>query len=135
MKSKEDKNIESLVEKMMAESSLETPPFDFTSKIMSDVFSIKMKKSISYKPVISKPAWLIIFTAIGGLITWLIFNSYSQNETTNFNFNFINAERIFKVFGRFQLSSITTNIILLAIALLFIQIILLKSYLNKRFDK
>jgi hypothetical protein len=135
MKNKEDKNLENLVEKMMKENSLETPSFDFTSKVMSDVFSLEKKKSFSYKPVISKRGWLIIFAAIGSLITWIIFN-VSENETSsNFDFSFLNAEKIFKIFSGFQFSGITTNIILLAMAMMFIQILFLNSYLNKKFHK
>ena len=135
MKSKEDKNLENLVEKMMKDTSLETPSFNFTSKVMSDVFSIEKKKSFSYKPVISKRTWLIIFAAIGSLITWMIFNVPENKASSNFDFSFINTDKIFTIFSGFQFSSITTNIILLAMVMIFIQILFLKNYLNKRFHK
>lgn len=136
MKTRDDKNIERLIEKMMLDSSLETPSFDFTSKVMSGVMSMEKKKSISYKPVISKRGWFIIFAAIGIFITWLIFTGYSGDQTqTNINFNFINADNILKVFSGFQFSSLTLYILLLGIIMIFIQIIFLKSYLNKRFEK
>lgn len=135
MKIKEDKNIENLVEKMMSDSSLETPFFDFTSRVMSEVFATE-KKRIYYKPVISKRGWFVIFAAIGGLITWFIFSGYSQTGTgSGFDSTFINTDKIFKAFGGFQFSGITTNIILLAMLMMFIQIILLKGYLNKRLHK
>ena len=135
MKSKEDKNLENLVEKMMKENSLEKPSFNFTSKVMTDVFLIEKKKSFSYKPVISKRTWLIIFAAIGSLITWMIFNVSGNKASSNFDFSFINADKIFTIFSGFQFSSITTNIILLAMLMIFIQILFLKNYLNKRFHK
>jgi flagellar biosynthesis protein FlhB len=136
MKNKEDKNIETLVEKMMKDTSLQITSFDFTSKVMSEVLAIDKKPSVSYKPVISKCGWFIIFAAISGLIIWLIFNRYTFNETTtNPDFSFINTDNILKIFSRFEFSNITTNIILLAITMIFIQIVLLKSYLNQRFHK
>lgn len=135
MKNKEDKNFENLVEKMMQNSSLETPSFDFTSKVMSNVFSLEKKKSFSYQPVISKRGWLIIFAAIGALITWMIFNVSGNKASSNFDFSFINADKIFTMFSGFQFPAITTNIILLAMVMMFIQILFLKSYLNKRFHK
>jgi hypothetical protein len=135
MKSKDDKNMENLVEKIMKDTALETPSFDFTSKVMSDVFSREKKQSFSYKPVISKRGWLIVFAAIGSLIIWIIFNVSGNKTSSNFDFSFINADKIFKIFGGFQLSGITTNIILLAMLMMFIQILFLKSYLNKRFHK
>jgi hypothetical protein len=135
MKNRVDKNLENLVEKMMKDTSLETPSFDFTSKIMSNVLATDKQKFISYKPVISKRGWLIIFAAIGSLITWMIFNVSENKTSSNFDFSFINADKIFKIFSGFQFSSITTNIILLAMVMMFIQILFLKSYLNKRFHK
>jgi hypothetical protein len=135
MKNNEDKNLENLVEKMMKENSLEKPSFDFTSKVMTDVFLIEKEKSFSYKPVISKRGWMIIFAAIGSLITWIIFNASENKTSSDFDFSFINADKIFKVFSGFQFSGITTNIILLAMVMMFIQILFLKNYLNKRFHK
>jgi hypothetical protein len=135
MKTKEDKNIENLVEKMMNDSDLEMASFDFTSSVMSEVLATD-KKAIYYKPVISKRGWFAIFVVIAGLITWFIFNGYSQNgKSSNFGFSFIYADKILKSFNEFQFSGITTNIILLAMLMMFIQIILLKGYLNKRFHK
>jgi hypothetical protein len=136
MKSRNDKNIEKLVEKMMMASPLEDAPFDFTSKVMSDVFSIEKKKPISYKPVISKRGWLIIFTAIAALMASLIFNGYSQKQSAaSIDFSFINNHNIQKVFSGFQFSALTLYIILSGMIMIFIQIIFLKSYLNKRFHK
>jgi len=135
MKNNEDKNLENLVEKMMKENSLEEPSFDFTSKVMTGVFLIEKKKSFSYKPVISKSGWMIIFAAISSLITWIIFNASENKTSSNFDFSFINTDKVFKVFSGFQFSGITTNIILLAMVMMFIQILFLKNYLNKRFHK
>lgn len=135
MKIKEDKNIENLVEKMMSDSSLETPSFDFTSRVMSQVLATD-RKPIYYKPVISKRGWFVIFAAIAGLITWFIFNGNSQNGTgSGFDFSFINTDKVFKALSGFQFSGTTTNIVLLAMLMMFIQIILLKGYLNKRLHK
>ncbi len=135
MKSR-DENIEKLVEKMMMESPIETPSFDFTSKVMSDVLCLERKKSFSYKPVISKRGWFIIFACIGGFITWFIFNGYAEKETaTNIDFNFINAERILNVFSAFQPSSLSLYVTLLAMVMIFIQILFLRNYLHKRFER
>jgi hypothetical protein len=133
MKNKEDKNIKKLVENMMKDAPLETPSFDFTSRVMSEAFLIEKKKSFSYKPVISKGGWFIILASIVGLITWL---GFTQNKkAANANFPFINGDGLLKIFSGFQFSNTTVNILLLATMMMLIQIILLKSYLNKRFLK
>lgn len=136
MKNKEDKNIEKLVENMMKETTIETPSFDFTSKVMSEVLAIQKKKSFSYTPVISKRGWFILFAIIGSLTAWIIFNGNTQTGTAiNFDLSFIKFEKVFNIANGLKFSNTTANIILLAIAMLFVQIILLKSHLNKRFHK
>jgi len=57
-----DKNIENLIDKMMAENTLESPSIDFTSKIMSQVLVAEKSKIKTYKPLISnQPGFLWAF--------------------------------------------------------------------------
>lgn len=138
MKNMEDKHIEKLVETLMAETSLESPSVDFTSKVMSGVLAVEKKKSLVYNPVISKWAWYIIFGCIAFLFAFLIFNNAKNTSNSSgsyFNFTFFNSEKFLKLFSGFQISQMTANVLLAASAMLFIQIFLLKSYLNKKFHK
>jgi|SRR6185437_3215368 len=135
MKNKEDKNIEKLVENLMSETTLESPSIDFTAKVMSGVFAVKKRKLV-YKPPISKWAWYIIFGSFAFLFAFVIYNNQQNTATDSyFNFTFFNSEKFFNLFSRFQISSMTANVLLAASAMLFIQIFLLRSYLNKRFHK
>lgn len=135
MKNKGDRNIEKLVDKMMVESLLESPSVDFTSKIMSAILNPASKKALVYKPVISKRAWFIIFAAIIALFAFLIFSSAPSTLGDNFNFTFFYFDKFTNPFSRIQISSMTTNVLLAAALMLFIQIFLLKNYLNKKFEK
>ena len=83
MKSKEDKNIENLVENLMAETSVENPSIEFTAKVMSGIFAVEKNKVFMYKPVISKRIWFIILGGIVALFTFLflILHLHSQAIT------------------------------------------------------
>ena len=135
MKNKDDKNLESLVERLMAESDLESPSVDFTGKVMSEVFSFETNKNPVYKPLISKRAWLIIFAGIIALFAFLFLNIKPSASSKYFNFSFFDFTQFFQPFSHFQISSMTTNVLLAAALMLFIQLFLLKNYLNKRFEK
>ena len=136
MKNKEDKNIEKLVENLMAETAIESPSVDFTAKVMSGVFAVEKRKSLVYKPLISKWAWYIIFGSITFLFAFLIFNNHQNTPTDSyFNLTLFNSGKFLKLFSGFEISSMTSNVLLAASAMIFIQIFLLKSYLNKMFHK
>ncbi len=75
MKKNVDKQIENLVDKVMKQSTLETPSIDFTSHIMVQVEAAKQSTSTTYQPLISKRVWAIIsigFIAFVGYILYVI---------------------------------------------------------------
>lgn len=131
----EDKDLEKLVENLMKESSLESPSFDFAAKVMSAVVASEKSKALIYKPVISKRAWFFIFAGIIALFAFLIFNSPPASANSYFNFPVFSFDKFLKPFPGLQISSITANVLLLASLVIFIQFFLLKSYLDKRFEK
>jgi len=136
MKNKEDKNIEKLVENLMAETAMESPSVDFTAKVMSGVFAVEKKRSLVYKPLISKWAWYIILGSFACLFSFVLFKNHQNTPMESyFNFSLFNSAKIFNLFSGFQISQMTANVLLAASAMLFIQIFLLRSYLNKRFHK
>ena len=75
MKANTDKHIEKFVDKMMKETTLDTPSVDFTAQVMSQVLKIKISQTTVYKPLISKWVWYGIFISMLGLIAYLSFNS------------------------------------------------------------
>lgn len=130
MKNRENKNLEKLVENMMVETSIESPSIDFTTKVMSGVFAVEKNKAFIYKPVISKKMWFIILVIMALLFGFLFFETPTTN---NFNLPFLNSENLSKLFPAFQFSTLTAIVIFSASVMIFIQAMLLNSYLNKRF--
>ena len=135
MKNNDDKDIEKLVDKMMSESVIESPSFDFTSKVMSQVLSFEKKKSLVYKPVISKKAWFVILAGVIALFAFLFLNIQTTNSSVNFDLSIFSFDKWFNSFADLRISSMTGNVLLLATLMLFVQIFLLKNHFNKRFEK
>ena len=134
MENKEDENIEKLVKKMLMDTALESPSADFTQKIMAEVLASEKSKSFNYKPIFSRRTWLIIFTGIIGLFTYVYFNSAPAISGSNTNFSIFNFDKLEKILQDFQISPLTGYVILLATIVILIQTFLLKKYFDKRFE-
>jgi len=125
----EDKNIEKFIDKVMAETSLETPSFDFTSKIMAQVSVAKQPKVIEYEPLISKPVWYSIFAIIFGIMAYSFF---SESKESQFDIDLSGA--ISSLIPNVHFSDTTTYSVLIVTLMVLIQIPLLKNYFDKRFE-
>jgi hypothetical protein len=132
MKENEHKNIEQFVDKVMKETPLESPSPDFTPRVMANVLEVNKRNATVYKPLISKRGWLSIIAAIAYFI---INGTQSAVQPGSFD---LSGKSFFKSFTDshlFQFSTITAEVIIFSTILIFIQITLLKSHLNKRFEK
>lgn len=132
MKANTDKHLENFTRKLMKENSLDKPSVDFTAHVMSKVWATNT--AFVYKPLISKPAWVIIFVGIFSLTGYLLFNtaeassgSWFQNmdlsKISFLHFNYLAGSKI---------STVTLYTVVMATIMLFIQISLLKNYFSKR---
>ena len=134
MKANEDKNIEKLVDHIMKDAVLESPSFDFTSKIMSQVLATKTSDVTVYKPLISRTTFIAIFGCIIALFIYLFISGAQQTNGwfSNLNFNLLYNNKLASIF---KFSKITTYTVVLTTLMLFIQIPLLKNHFDKQFEK
>lgn len=135
MKNKKEDEIEKLVSKMMSEIAAEKPSIDFTAKVMADVSSVENRKTLVYQSLISKKGWVFIFASVVALFAFLLLNTKNEASTINFDFSIFNFDKMLSSFSGSHISSSTIDVLLAAAIMLFIQIFLLKTYLNKRFEK
>ena len=133
MENKHNENMDILAEKLMHDASHESAPIDFTSRIMTEVYSIQKKQSYAYQPAISKRGWIIIFVMMGGLVAWLLLNGDNADTASRINQSWVYSNSLLSSFSRFRFSDVTAGILLSASVMLCIQIILLHHYLSKRF--
>jgi len=131
MKEHSNKPIEKLVDKVMKSSSLETPSFDFTANVMSQVMADTKSGVTVYKPLISKAAWVVLFLVATVLIVFLIYNneSYSLGLLDK-----VDLSKIANLFSGIKISQTAMYSLLMFAIMLCIQVPLLKHYFNKRFE-
>jgi uncharacterized membrane protein len=126
-----DKNIENLIDKMMAENTLESPSMDFTSKIMSQVLVAEKSKTKSYKPLISKTIWILIGF---GLISLIVYTSLFSGTEYNLVIDKSYTERFSAVFSGIHLSKNILYAVLIVPFMILIQVGVLKNYFDKKYE-
>lgn len=129
-----DKNLEKLIEKMMSEDKLQTPSFDFTSKIMSEVLVLEEKKLKAYKPLISKPVWISIGVAIALLVIYVSLFSVSQNNLKMEKIGDLYSHKIEGIFSGIHFSKTMLYTLLIVPFMVLVQIGVLKNYFDKRYN-
>ena len=125
-----DKNVEQFIEKVMKETSLEMPSFDFTSKVMAQV-ALEQSKTITYKPLISKTTWMALFTGIAAVLAYAFFGGSPENKL-DINISAFFSERIPGFIPNLHFSDVTTYSVLIIAVMALVQIQLLKHYFDKR---
>ena len=129
---KSDEYYENLVDKVMAESALQKPSADFTSKIMSQVLVIEKTKSIVYKPLISKPVWGVIFGCLIVFIGYVVFGG-DKAMTSDLSLSALYYLEIDNLIPVVEFSKNTSYAVLIVVLMILIQIPLLKNYHDKRY--
>lgn len=133
MKENEDKHLEELIDRIMKDQTLESPSFDFTSKIMSQIEVTKTSNVTVYKPLISKS---ILIGIIGSIIVLVLYSILFGNQQSTSTSSLFDFSVLYKnaLINSFHLSKTATYSILLTTIFLFVQISFLKSYFDKKFD-
>ncbi|WP_431135005.1 hypothetical protein [Psychroserpens mesophilus] len=135
MKENADKYLDDLSRKVIGKSAIESPSFDFTKNVMSQIEPLQSSVSIRYVPLISKRMWLLLSVGIASLIGYIIFGSQNheirwlEHIKLESYINFINTDSL----SAFNVSQTMCYIALLFAIMLAIQIPLLKHQLDKRF--
>ena len=126
-----DKEIENLIEKMMSENNLESPSFDFTSKIMSQVLVAEKSKIKAYKPLISKSTWIFIGVSLAALTAYAI---YFNNDVYNFEIAKTYSDKASALFSGIHFSTNVLYALLVVPFMVLIQIGVLKNYFDKKYE-
>lgn len=126
-----DKNIENLIDKMMADDTLESPSFDFTSKIMAQVLVAEKSKVINYKPLISKTSWVLIGL---GAIALVVYAFLFSGTVYNPGIDKLYTEKSSALFSGIHLSKGIMYAFMVVPFIILIQIGVLKNYFDKRYQ-
>ncbi len=131
MNEHKNKHIDQFVDKVMKSSTLETPSFDFTAKVMSQVKATSRSSVTVYKPLISKPIWGVLVMLTVGVV---VFSVFSKDTTTFGWFDQLDFSKVPNLFSGVKISQTAMYSLLMFAVMLCIQVPLLKHYFNKRFD-
>ncbi|MFB9078239.1 hypothetical protein ACFFLS_16985 [Flavobacterium procerum] len=126
-----DKNLESLIQKIMADQKPESPSLDFTAKLMSEILVLEEKKASVYKPLISKSAWFVLFAALLGLVTYV---SLFSGTDTDMGLGKQYVDKIYDSFSTIHFSKNVFYSILVVPIMILIQVGLLKNYFDKKYQ-
>jgi hypothetical protein len=131
MKENANKKMEHFVGKVMKSSALESPSFDFTAKVMSQVTATSRSTVTVYKPLISKSAWVVLVFLTIGLIAFSIFNT----DTTSLGlFDKLDFSRFSNLISGVKISQTAMYSLVMFAVMLFVQVPILKHYFNKRIE-
>ncbi|WP_323788098.1 hypothetical protein [Psychroserpens sp.] len=138
MKENADKHLDDLSRKVIGKSAVESPSFDFTQRIMTQIKALNTAKATTYVPLISKRIWLLIALGVVAIVgysivkapdsksSWLKDLSLNQMQFPSIEFP--------NPFAGQDFSQITVYATLFMLLMLCIQIPLLKQYFNKRLE-
>jgi hypothetical protein len=127
----EDKNLENLIEKMMAETTLQSPSADFTSNLMSQILVAEKAKIKPYKPLISASTWIFIGVCLALLVVYNIFFAGAEN---NLEIGKSYTDKISAVVSGIHISKTTLYAILIVPFMVLIQVGVLKNYFDKKYQ-
>ncbi|TDP04060.1 hypothetical protein [Flavobacterium sp. 245] len=127
----EDKNLENLIEKMMAENTLQSPSADFTSNLMSHILVSEKAKIKPYKPLISISTWIFIGIALVLLISYNVFFAGTQN---NLEIGKSYTDKISAILSGIHISKTLLYALLVVPFMILVQIGVLKNYFDKKYQ-
>jgi len=135
----ENKHIEEIhafTKKYVQEIQIETPSLDFTSNLMQKIGELQpFKSAITYKPLISKKAWFIVFTAIISAVL-IPFKSSEKSifSVPELNFSFLEKLNFTGLLDNINVSNTTLYFAITFSVLVSIQIFYLKGYFEKQIN-
>lgn len=135
MKDHTEQHLDSLAKKAMKSTSLQSPSVNFTTNIMKQIEHETIGESIIYKPLISKKGWIGIIAVLIGVSVYLMLGNVeggSWLETVDYSV--ISNNKVADVLSNIKFSKIVTYAIGFFGLVFFIQIPLMKHYMNKRLE-
>ncbi len=131
----EDKELDLFIKKMVQEAGLESPSEHFTSGVLKKVQHMNLQSPATiYQPLISKKTWALLGLVLSGIILYVVVGNGKNDSSwlANVNFDFLSKYDAFTVLSNSFISEILDYSIVGLILFVYIQIFLLKRYMDKR---
>ena len=130
-----EQHLDKLAKKVMQSSTLESPTLDFTANIMAKVKASGINHVTVYKPLISKRTWLIVAVLIlGGLAYGIFGNIEGLGWVDKVDLSVISNNKVTEAISGITISKTLMYAIGVCGLVFFIQIPMMKYYMNKRLE-
>ena len=130
-----EQHLDKLAKKVVQSSALEKPSLDFTQHVMSKIEGSVNTVTV-YKPLFSKTTWFTLaLISIAGL-SYILFGNVMQGEGwfNSIDFSIITNNKISALISGLSVSKTVIYTLIVFGAMFFIQIPMMKHYLNKRLE-
>lgn len=136
MKNNVDNQIEKLIDKSIKKAQLQKPSLGFTNSVMAQVNALKHSSITTYRPLISKPIWFLIFTVAVLIVLYVIFGSTTNNSDwlSFIDLSVLSNNTITNALTGFNVSKSVLYAVVLFGLMFFIQVPILKHHFDKRFE-
>ena len=135
MKQHTEQHLDNLAKKAMKSSSLESPSVDFTANLMKEIEHVKIGESITYKPLITKYVWFAIIAILIGVSIYVTFYNTGNSPLMDvIDYSVISNNKVTNVLSGITFSKTLMYAIGFFGLVFFIQIPLMKHYMNKRLE-
>jgi len=128
----DNKKLEAMLERLMRDEALESPSSDFTTKVMDQVYKLETTSVTSYKPLISKRAWVMIGLVFASLVAYVMLNGSSTESQWLANLELPKFELNLFENLNFQFSKTLSYAAILLAIMIGVQMTVLKSYFDRR---
>ena len=135
MKEHSEPHFDKLANKAMKAASVQSPSVDFTANLMKQIEPIKIGTSTVYRPLISNYGWLGIIAVLIGVSVYVMFGNVEGSallETVDYSV--ITNNKVTDVLSGIKFSKSFMYAIGFFGLVFFIQIPIMKHYMNKRLN-
>jgi hypothetical protein len=136
MEKQDNKFLDDLSRKIIIESGTESPSVNFSDEVMLEIRALNEIRTIVYKPLISKTSWFFIGISVLALVLYFLFfgtETKTSKWMQSFDFSILSNINT-DILPSLSVSKIFIYAVLFFGLMLCIQIPLLKSRFDKRFE-
>lgn len=131
----ENKELDDFIKKMVREAGLESPSEHFTHQVLGKIqFDTQQSQATVYQPLISKNTWILLALVIVGLFAYLVLGTEDASTSwlSPLNADSLSKYNIFSLIANTTISETLSYSIIGLSIIVYIQLFLLKRYMDIR---
>ncbi len=135
MKEHTEQHLDNLAKKTMTSSGLKSPSVDFTANVMKEVEHVTIGDTVQYKPLITKYGWFAIIAILTGVSIYVMFNNTGNSTLIDaVDYSVISNNKVTNILSGITFSKTLMYAVSFFGLVFFIQIPLMKHFMNKRLE-